>query len=125
MTDWISNSLPGDVRSRTVNRLEHRRILLLRINITARSQTKATHYRPAKIAQNIADEIGSHDYIKSFRVQHEIRRGIIYIHLLVFYIRIIGAYLLDNPIPVSQAVNQCIGLRHVRYALSAIARQLK
>ena len=70
--DRIRDALAGDVGCRAVNRLEHRRILLLGIDVAARRQPDRAGDGRAEVGKDVPEEIRADDDVEPVRVLHEV-----------------------------------------------------
>src|SRR5262249_48653310 len=125
LTYGIRNSLPGDVRRRSMHRLEHRRKFTFRIQIGRRSNPDRTHDRGSQIGKYVAKQIRTDNDIEPIRMANEVRGENIDVILVGSHVGIFRGELLEALIPERHSENDAVRLGRRRKVLLALAGQFK
>ena len=72
--DRIGDALAGDVGRRAVDRLEHRRVRPLRVDVGAGRDAEAARDRRAEVGQDVAEQVRRDDHVERLRVRDHARR---------------------------------------------------
>ena len=120
----VGDAAPGNVRCRTVHRLENRKVVA---HIRRRRQPQPTNQSCADVTEDVADKVFRDDDIKARRVGHQLHCHSIRIGKIECDLRILLRNLLNCPANHTRRVSQDIRLvrhRHHRSGLRIGVRRL-
>src|SRR5918993_5623431 len=119
----VRDSLSGYVRGGAVDRLEHRRVLALRVEVGRGGYPDAASDRRAQVAQDVAEEVGAHHHVKARRLEHEGRREGVYVILAGLDVRVLAGHFVEDLVPERHRVDDAVGLRRRGHAALAAFSQ--
>ena len=117
--------LTGDVRSGTVNRLEHGRELVGGVDAAGGGVAHAAHHGAGLIGQNVAKEVVGENHIETARVGDQEDGGRINVLVVVGDLRVFLADLVDDALPHITGVDEHVLLVHQGDVLLALHSELE
>ena len=117
--------LTGDVRSGTVNRLEHGRELVGGVDAAGGGVAHAAHHGAGLIGQNVAKEVVGENHIETARVGDQEDGGRIDVLVVVGDLRVFLADLVDDALPHITGVDEHVLLVHQGDVLLALHSKLE
>src|SRR5438093_3575250 len=95
--DWARDALPGVLRGRAVDRLEHRD--LPGMDVPRGGGAEAADERRAEVGEDVAEEVRRDDDVELLRLQHHPHRGGVDVHRVARDVGVAGADLLEHLTP--------------------------
>ena len=110
LADRIGDALARDVRGRTMDRLEHRGILALRVDVARRRHADRAGERRAEVGEDVAEQVGADHHVEPVRVAHEMRRQDVDVILVRLDVRVLLAHLGEALVPEWHGVDDAVRL---------------
>ena len=117
--------LAGDVRSGTVDRLEHGRILVGRVDAARSGVADATDHGTGLVGDDVAEEVVGQDHVEAGRVGHHEDGGRVDVQVVVGDLRVFLGHFVDDALPHVAGVDEHVLLVHEGHVLPALHGQLE
>ena len=110
LADRVGYAAAGDVRRGTMNRLEHRWVLALGIDVAGRRDADRADDRRPQIGQNIAEQIRPDHHIEPIGMTHEMGRQDIDVVLVGPDVGVVARDCREPLVPERHRVNDAVRL---------------
>ena len=120
----VCNSLSGNVRRGTVDRLEHGGEFPLRVQVGPGGQAHAAGDGGAQVGEDIAEEVGGDDDLKPLRVFDHEHAGRVHQQGVCLHIRVFPADFGKNLVPEDHGVVERVALADARQRFMLLPGQL-
>src|SRR5262245_6180575 len=108
--DRVGDPLPRDVRRRAVHGLEHRRVLLLRVDVAARRDPDRPRDGGAEVGEDVPEEVGRDHYVEPVRVLDEVGGEDVDVVLRRLHVGVALRHRGEALVPVRHAVDDAVRL---------------
>ena len=108
--DGVGDAPPRDVGCRAVHRLEHRGVLLLRVDVARGGEADGAGDGGAEVGQNVAEQVGAHHHVEPVRMGDEMRRQDVDMVPVGLDTRILGGDGGETLVPVGHRMDDAVRL---------------
>ena len=108
-----------------MDRLEHGRILVGRVDAARSGVADATDHRTGLVGDDVAEEVVGQDHVEAGRVGHQEDGGRVDVQVVVGDLRVFLGHLVDDALPHVAGVDEHVLLVHKGHVLPALHGQLE
>ncbi|CDI68148.1 Glutamine amidotransferases class-II [Bifidobacterium animalis subsp. animalis IM386] len=121
----VRDALASNVGGGTVDRLEHGRVFVARVDAAGRRITHTAHDGARLVGENVAEQIVGENHVEARRIGDQVDRGRVDVRVVMLNLGVFGAHLVHDVLPHVAGVDEHVLLVHERDVLAALHRQLE
>ncbi len=108
-----------------MDRLEHRRVFVDRVDAAGRGIAHAAHHGARLVGQDVAEQVVGQDHVEARGVVDQIDRGGVHMVVVVRDLGVLLAHLVHDALPHVAGVHENVLLVHERHMLAALHGQVE